>query len=33
VENGLIPHDMGLLGNMVQDICFRNAREYFGFFG
>jgi len=33
VENGLIPHDMDLLGNMVQDICFRNAREYFGFFG
>jgi glucuronate isomerase len=31
VENGLVPHDMDLLGNMVQDICFRNAREYFGF--
>jgi glucuronate isomerase len=31
VENGLIPADMELLGNMVRDICFRNAREYFGF--
>ncbi|HJX64664.1 MAG TPA: glucuronate isomerase, partial [Polyangia bacterium] len=31
VENGLIPADMDLLGNMVRDICFRNAREYFGF--
>jgi len=28
VENGLIPGDMDLLGNMVRDICFRNAREY-----
>jgi glucuronate isomerase len=32
VENGLIPHDLELLGNMVRDICFRNARAYFGFF-
>jgi glucuronate isomerase len=32
VEQGLIPNDMGLLGNMVRDICFRNARDYFGFF-
>jgi glucuronate isomerase len=32
VERGLIPHDMELLGNMVRDICFRNARAYFGFF-
>lgn len=32
VENGLLPHDMDLLGNMVRDICFRNARAYFGFF-
>jgi hypothetical protein len=23
---------MELLGNMVRDICFRNARDYFGFF-
>jgi glucuronate isomerase len=32
VEKGLIPFDMELLGNMVRDICFRNARDYFGFF-
>jgi glucuronate isomerase len=30
VEKGLIPHDLELLGNMVRDICFRNARSYFG---
>jgi glucuronate isomerase len=32
VEKGLLPDDMDLLGNMVRDICFRNARRYFGFF-
>jgi glucuronate isomerase len=32
VEKGLIPFDMELLGNMLRDICFRNARDYFGFF-
>jgi len=32
VEMGLLPGDMNLLGNMVRDICFRNARSYFGFF-
>jgi len=32
VEKGLIPYDIELLGNMVRDICFRNARDYFGFF-
>jgi glucuronate isomerase len=31
VEHGLLPHDMDLLGNMVRDICFRNAQAYFGF--
>lgn len=30
VEKGLLPNDLGLLGNMVRDICFRNARDYFG---
>jgi glucuronate isomerase len=33
VEHGLLPHDMDLLGNMVRDICFRNAQAYFGFEG
>ncbi len=31
VENGLLPADMDLLGNMVEDISYRNARNYFGF--
>lgn len=31
VENGLIPNDMDLLGKMVQDICYNNAKAYFGF--
>jgi glucuronate isomerase len=31
VEDGLIPNDMNLLGNMVKDICYNNAKEYFGF--
>ena len=29
VEVGLIPADMDLLGKMVEDICFNNARDYF----
>jgi glucuronate isomerase len=31
VEKGLLPADLGLLGNLVRDVCFRNARTYFGF--
>jgi glucuronate isomerase len=31
VENGEIPKDMDLLGNMVENICFNNAKEYFNF--
>ena len=31
VENGEIPDDMQLLGQMVEDICFNNAKEYFKF--
>lgn len=30
VENGEFPNDMKLLGSMVQDICFDNAKRYFG---
>ena len=30
VENGEIPADMELLGPMVENICFNNARDYFG---
>ncbi|OBZ12207.1 glucuronate isomerase [Bacillus sp. FJAT-26390] len=31
VENGEAPADMELLGNMVQNISYRNAKAYFGF--
>lgn len=30
VRRGLLPDDRELLGAMVSDICFRNARSYFG---
>ncbi len=30
VENGELPADMKMLGNLVRDICYRNARNYFG---
>jgi glucuronate isomerase len=29
-EKGELPRDLGLTGNMVKDICFRNAVRYFG---
>ena len=31
VENGEIPNDMELLGTMVENISFNNAKNYFGF--
>lgn len=31
VENGELPADMDLLGRMVEDICFNNAKNYFNF--
>lgn len=31
VEKGEAPDDMVLLGKMVEDICFNNAKNYFGF--
>lgn len=30
-ENGEAPNDMKLLGRMVEDICYNNARNYFAF--
>lgn len=30
VENGEVPNDIKLLGTMVQNICFNNAKNYFG---
>lgn len=31
VENGELPADLNWLGQMVQDICYHNARNYFNF--
>jgi glucuronate isomerase len=31
VAAGLLPDDRGLLGTLVADVCFGNARRYFGF--
>jgi len=31
VERGLLPDDRALLGGLVEDVCFRNARAYFQF--
>ena len=31
MDMGLIPMDMELVGNIVRDICFGNANNYFGF--
>jgi glucuronate isomerase len=31
VEKRLLPRDPDLLGDMVQDICYKNAAAYFGF--
>ncbi|OXU15758.1 glucuronate isomerase [Sedimentisphaera salicampi] len=29
IENGIVPEDIDSLGRMVQDICFKNAENYF----
>ena len=31
IERGRIPDDDRLVGTLVQDVCYGNAREYFGF--
>jgi glucuronate isomerase len=31
VERGLLPNDRLLLASLVEDVCFRNARDYFQF--
>lgn len=31
VEHGELPNDIAWLGKMVQDICYYNAKAYFGF--
>jgi glucuronate isomerase len=30
IENGELPNDMAWTGKVVQDICYNNAKEYFG---
>jgi glucuronate isomerase len=32
MEAGMLPRDMNLVGGMVKDICYNNARRYFNFF-
>ncbi len=32
IEKGELPDDLPWLGKMVQDICYNNANEYFGFY-
>ncbi|WP_026997769.1 glucuronate isomerase [Flectobacillus major] len=31
IENGELPNDIAWVGKVVQDICYNNAKEYFGF--
>ncbi len=31
IEKGLIPNDMKLIGGIVQDICYYNAKRFFDF--
>ena len=31
IEQGLLPNDIGFIGQMVADICYHNAKNYFGF--
>ena len=30
IENGELPNDIAWIGNVIQDICFNNAKNYFG---
>lgn len=30
VENGLLPNDIAWIGKIIEDICYHNANEYFG---
>jgi glucuronate isomerase len=32
IERGLLPNDLSLVGKMVEDISYHNARNYFGFY-
>jgi glucuronate isomerase len=32
MQEGLIPNDVELVGELVKNICYNNAKKYFGFF-
>jgi glucuronate isomerase len=32
MKEGLIPNDVELVGELVKNICYNNAKKYFGFF-
>ena len=32
MENGEIPYDLEMVGKIIEDICYNNAREFFGFY-
>jgi glucuronate isomerase len=32
IENGELPNDIAWTGKIIQDICYNNARAYFGFY-
>ena len=32
VENGEYPYDMEFLGDMIENICYNNAKDYFGIY-
>jgi glucuronate isomerase len=32
METGLLPNDFELVGRLVADVCYHNARRYFGFY-
>jgi glucuronate isomerase len=33
IEEGELPNDIAWTGKIIQDICFNNANEYFGWDG
>jgi glucuronate isomerase len=32
IENGEIPNDLEMVGKMIENICYGNARDFFGFY-
>ena len=31
MENGTLPNEKKLIGDMIQDICYHNSKKYFNF--